>query len=457
MNISTLLSGFLAESRRTIGRYPLPLGAGLAATCLATLLMLLTFPAGEPEDNPPLLTLALSAYMSVPWLLGMQLLAQRQGWNRKQQQTAMAAALLPPIGWGLGYYSCLPNIDEYLPQLLVPWGLSYLWVLTAPFLGERSDIPLLKENLRLHVSMLAGGLFSWLALAALTLALLIAFETPPERPMPKSLLPILGCWSALLALLLGLSFAHRYSPSSRMRALALSKLLIALLLPVSVTLLAGLYLYMAKILLLWSWPSGVVAPLVLGTSAVTMALLLCSFHLRQHPDHPWVRAAHRYGYQALLPLAAMLALSVGMRIQEYGITPERYLLIQASILLTFISLYMVVSKGRGLKAIPLAIAVLACISAYGPTNLHAVSGRSQLARGRQIAHQYQALDAQGQLDLKRVDRIPTEERLQLQEAASFLTSRKEYHPYLRKLLPAQQAQQLIDNPGALGKVFGIEP
>jgi hypothetical protein len=153
-----------------------------------------------------------------------------------------------------------------------------------------------------------------------------------------------------------------------------------ILVPLVVIYLAILTIYLGKIIVTREWPSGWIGYLVSSVAVVGMLAHLIVHPIRELAGNQWVRAYSRWYYVAMLPAIVMLLLAVGKRINQYGVTENRYLLTVLAVWLALISLYFTLSRVRNIKLIPITLCVVALATSFGPWGAFAVSHRSQMNR-----------------------------------------------------------------------------
>ena len=140
-----------------------------------------------------------------------------------------------------------------------------------------------------------------------------------------------------------------------------------------------LYAYSIKVLANFStWPRGEVSWLVIIFASVAYAGYIASqpFHLER-----WVMWGRRIFPLLLLPQIAMLFYAISLRIDQYGWTINRYLVVVFGVWLLLLSLYDLWARQRGrLLFIPASLFVVIMVSTIEPWSMRAVSERSQLQR-----------------------------------------------------------------------------
>lgn len=152
------------------------------------------------------------------------------------------------------------------------------------------------------------------------------------------------------------------------------------LIPLVTIYLLILYAYTAKILIQMNLPKGWVANLIIGFSIAGILSLLLVYPVRDLEENKWLKTFSRFFYFSLLPLVVLLFIAIGIRISEYGVTIERYIVAMLGTWLAIITLYFVFSKHKNIIVIPVSLCVFAFGSIIGPWGMFQVSERSQLKR-----------------------------------------------------------------------------
>lgn len=147
-----------------------------------------------------------------------------------------------------------------------------------------------------------------------------------------------------------------------------------------------LYLYFAKILITRQWPVGLVSHLVLWYSVATTAILYFVWPLAS--TNRWAEAFAGYFPKLVLPLLAMMFASIGIRINSFGITENRYYVLVLGLWLLGTMLYLNLSKKRKSIVLPVSLAIVVALSVTGPWSSFAVSKWSQNQRLEGLCAQY---------------------------------------------------------------------
>ena len=149
-------------------------------------------------------------------------------------------------------------------------------------------------------------------------------------------------------------------------------------LPVYLLLLTILYVYLGKILLTFSFPSGQVN---LFASFATVLFVFFTFALAQYKDENKIaRFFVRFGGYFMLPIMAMQFVAVFIRLSNYGLTSWRYISLVLNILGLAFVVVSLIKNGRWLKQLFLAVCCAALLVTLTPLNLYDVPFRNQVAR-----------------------------------------------------------------------------
>ncbi|HYM81335.1 MAG TPA: DUF4153 domain-containing protein, partial [Candidatus Limnocylindria bacterium] len=157
-----------------------------------------------------------------------------------------------------------------------------------------------------------------------------------------------------------------------------------ILLPLVVIYLAILTAYLGRILITGQWPSGWIGYLVSSVAGVGILSLLLVHPIREREENRWVRGYGRWFYIAMLPAIGMLLMAIGKRIEQYGITEDRYFMAVLSLWLAGIAVTFIVRRNTGIRVIPMTLCVIAFLTAFGPLGAYSVSRQSQVGRLRTL-------------------------------------------------------------------------
>lgn len=205
---------------------------------------------------------------------------------------------------------------------------------------------------------------------------------------------------------------------SREYSRPLKVLLLYIVIPL-ITIYTGiLYVYFIQILLTQEWPRGLVSNLVLWYSVVSAAVIFFITPILE--ENQVARLFRTWFPRILLPILAMMFVSIGKRIQQYGVTENRYLIVLLGIWVLVIMLYFVTRKHLTNIFIPVSLSIVALIAVYGPLSAFNVSSFSQNQRFTALLEKNSMLSS-GQV-VPGTD-VSEEDRRNISSIVSFFESR----------------------------------
>lgn len=143
-----------------------------------------------------------------------------------------------------------------------------------------------------------------------------------------------------------------------------------------------LYIYFGKIIITRQWPEGLVSHLVLWYSVISSAVLFFITPLLN--EKGWTRRYMSYFPKSILPLIAMMFISIGIRINAYGVTENRYYVVALGIWVFLVMIYFAFTRKLKNILLPVSLAVITFISVFGPISSYSIAKQSQNKRLNQI-------------------------------------------------------------------------
>lgn len=134
--------------------------------------------------------------------------------------------------------------------------------------------------------------------------------------------------------------------------------------------------YFVKIIITMKWPSGQLGPMVLVYSAVGLIL----FVLASLPENRFAALYRRIFPKVLIPIVIMQLISVGIRLNAYGVTESRYYVALFGAFSIIIGIVLSLRPVKMNSTIALLAAGLAIISVIPPVDAFTVSRVSQITR-----------------------------------------------------------------------------
>jgi hypothetical protein len=115
-----------------------------------------------------------------------------------------------------------------------------------------------------------------------------------------------------------------------------------------------------------------------------LSILLLHPLLDDENEAKWVRVVGKFFYFLLLPLTVLMFISIGVRLGDYGVTPNRYIMLLLAFWLFATCLYFIFSKKRNIIVIPASLMLISFFCSFGPWSVMQVSVRSQTAILKQL-------------------------------------------------------------------------
>lgn len=162
----------------------------------------------------------------------------------------------------------------------------------------------------------------------------------------------------------------------------LKVLLLYIVMPIISVYTLILYIYFAKIVITLQWPQGLVGNLVLWYSIISTIVIFLIWPLIH--ENRWVKGFIFWFIKLVLPLIAIMFISLGIRIKAYGITENRYFVIIVGLWVLGIMLYWNISKQKRNIILLISLSVVAFLSVTGPWSAYSISISSQNKRFESI-------------------------------------------------------------------------
>ncbi len=370
-------------------RFPLALAAAFVATG-----GLVTGIEASPHDwVAPLVG---TAVLGVPLFTATSVAAEWLGLRQTVRWTIEPALL---VGLVLLYRSALSWPDPLLflrfTQLLVA---AHLLVAVLPYARSGSVAGFWQYNRSLLLRFLIGAVYATVLWGGLAIAL-VAIERLLGIHVRRELYPDL---LVILAFAVHPWFVLAGVPGDFARLdtvddypLGLKVFAQFVLIPLVSVYLVILTIYLGRVIITRTWPSGWIGWLVSSVSTAGVLALLLVHPARDREDSRWVNGYGRWFFVALLPSLGMLLMAAGKRIGQYGVTEPRYFLVVLGLWMIGLAIYYGVSASRNIKVIPGSLAVVALLSSVGPWSAFSVSTRSQVHRFQAILASTRTAGAEG--------------------------------------------------------------
>jgi hypothetical protein len=139
-----------------------------------------------------------------------------------------------------------------------------------------------------------------------------------------------------------------------------------------------LYAYFVRLIFTGDWPKGLIVNLTIWYGIVSALTLFLIYPLKGLTS--WVKGFVKWYPRLILPILAMMFISLGIRINAYGLTEARYFAAITGIWITISMIYLSIKREARNILLPILIVVLALVAVLSPLNAYTTSINSQNRR-----------------------------------------------------------------------------
>lgn len=154
-------------------------------------------------------------------------------------------------------------------------------------------------------------------------------------------------------------------------------LLVYIITPIVIIYTAILLAYFVKILVLWQIPNNLIVNLVIWFASFSIVYL---FFLSRVETITFINKFKIVFPFTLFPLLGMMFFAIYLRIKEYGMTENRYIVIAVGLWIFLSLIYYIFYRENSNISIPIFLSVIILITGIGPASATILSIRSQNAR-----------------------------------------------------------------------------
>ena len=318
------------------------------------------------------------------WFIALKLFAESRKWQSIRYY-AVSSAIFLIIAWHL-YTVISPFTFIFLGA-----GL-FLSIFISPFLNRYANsenIWVFNYKLWIHICFTVfTAIILYLGIIAIVASVNFLFGTVFPSLIYRDLwLFIATLFSPIVAM--G-GIPERFDDKEKNYPKDLRIILSYIVIPIMFIYAVILYIYTAKILITWDLPNGGVAYMVTAFGCIGTISYLASYPL--HNNKEIINSFSRYFFKILLLPLILLAVAIGVRMYQYGITEERYAILLCFIWLTMSAFFVIIKSGTDApKFILSSIVILLFIALVGPLSAFNVSAFSQINRLESILEKNQIL------------------------------------------------------------------
>jgi len=356
-------------------RFPLPLVASIVGTTAG----IFAIDRDYRDYEEFLVKILLVSILSFFWFVFLALKAERHAiFGAKKALMNLLGVLII-----IGYYWYLPEDMDGLSiqnryRHILYHIILLLGILVVPFWKKKS-LPLWRYGERTIIRLFVTGIFSITLFAGVSLSvwsvdyLFISGNFEGE---------IYGkIWAFVVGIFATWFFLSKYPTDSQKEKFIYPTVLRVfvqyLLVPILTVFFVILYVYTGKIVFTWNWPLGGVAYWVITYSSAALLSFILGYPMRKIAEYVWIKKFFKALFALIIPLTVVLFMAIGIRIEEYGITENRYLVVVMGLWLLGIAVYYLFSKRKKLQVLPLSLALVILLTLFGPWSMFSISARSQ--------------------------------------------------------------------------------
>lgn len=409
------------DAYRTLARFPFVIFCATIASIAAVWYFYQSYDV--QTAHPQVFKLIFVGFLGISWMYASAVFTEQQAWSTLVRVAFKITALILLII----YYSILRDdltdgayLDWY--RLAMLFVITHLFAAFAPFVKTASVDQFWEYNKTIFLRFLLSGIYSavlfvGLSVAIIALDVLLGFDID-ERTYLSLFIILSGVFNTWF-FLAGVPDSETIRSTSIEYPKGLRVFVQFVLIPLVSAYILILYAYLGKILIEWELPNGWVTYLVLSFSIVGILSLLLLHPVKEDSDKQWIKWFSTGYYRALIPLVILLLFSIWVRIDDYGVTINRFIVATLGVWLTIMVAYFTLSRSKSIMVIPISLCVITLGTAFGPFSAFSVSERSQLDRFEQLLSEQEMLTQNGYA-IATSGEVPFEVRKELSSIVNYV-------------------------------------
>ena len=336
------------------------------------------------------------------------------------------------IGWYLYLPVDIDDVPRYLEYRYAYRSLGmalilHLIIAIIPYIKTSSEEDFWEYNKHLFLRIFEAFLFSLiifigLALAILAIDKLFGIEVDGEW-YARLFVFLIGIFNSLyfLSKFPEIDYDGKVeNPANAYRVLSQY-----ILIPISFIYLILLYAYTVKIILEGQLPQGWIGYLTLCFSVVGILTWLLNYFNPNFSDNKITKLYVNHFFKLLTIPVIMLFVAIGVRLQEYGITENRYIVATLASWLGLLCFGYGWIKKPHIKYIPISFAILTALSIFGgPIDMFGVSLKNQINRLQELLIEREIL-RNGSFDLAAIESLDNTAKYDLKSLISTVGDRSD--------------------------------
>ncbi|MCL1846519.1 MAG: DUF4153 domain-containing protein [Coriobacteriia bacterium] len=406
--MKAFLSNLIRQTTFSIGRF-------FSTFCLSILFFLVTSYAVIWEPSAAVLSILLRVALTLAFgmllcTLG-KLLFERFNWSLRVNRVAFESGLVVLSGLA---YPALSKVEDNQYVMAGYLGVMLALFALILFFSDTKGISLTISHI--FKNSMVNLLACLIVFAGTSLCLFAFFSLihEPANSYKAYLVDSLFIWVVLFLNLSLTAIPHKDTEYTFPKVFRVMICYVAL--PVYLLLIGILYIYLGKIVVTMSFPSGQVNWFASVASLLFVFFILTLGHYRE--ENKLARAFVRFAGFGIIPIIAMQFIAMYIRLSSYGLTAPRYVSLALNVLALVFAVVSLIRNGRFIKHLLLVAVVASLLLTVTPLNLYDVPLREQAARLTRVLEQNNMV-AEGKIVAK--DHISLEDKIAITSAFEYLT------------------------------------
>ncbi len=371
MHIVELVNGLKNSIKESVKRFPISILLSIATV------ITLIYMGENPGNQEDLRRVAMVLALGVPISLCVQLFFERK--NGISKKLKYFCYIIVAIFLGIYGYLFLKDLNmvevtRYIGLLII----SILGFFFIPYINK-------DESFEMYVIKILGRIFTtvlysivlYLGLAAILFTIDYLLEIQVEGQMYYyTWLTVVGVFAQCF--FLGGIPEKGENIEVQKYSKVFKILMLYIVMPLISIYTLILYIYFCKVIITRQWPEGLVSHLVLWYGVISVGTLFLISPLKEFSQ--WVSNFTKILPKVILPLIVLMFISMGIRVNAYGITENRYYVFVLGIWVFGSMGYYSISKKKKNILLLISLAIITFISICGPISSYSISKYSQNKR-----------------------------------------------------------------------------
>ncbi len=409
MHIKTLVNGWKNSIKDSVKRFPIPIFLSIAA--VITLIYMGESIGSDEELRRVVMTLVLG----IPVYICIELYFERR--NKTNEKFKYLIYIIAAICLAVYGYFCLEDLN--MVQVTRYVGLIIIFITGFFFTSY-----IYKDgSFEMYVIKVLGRFFTivlYLGLIAIlfTVDYLLGIEVKYEIYYYTWLI-VVGVFAQCF-FLGGMPEKEEVIKVEKYPKV-FKILMLYIIMPLISIYTIILYIYFAKIIITRQWPEGLVSHLVLWYGVISAGILFLTSPVKE--NSPWVSKFVKVFPKAILPLIVLMFISMGIRVNAYGITENRYFVLALGIWVFGIMVYYSIIKKVKNIILPISLAIITFISICGPLSSYSLSKYSQNKRFEKFLIKNNMIE-NGKI-VKAIDPVSKDDQIELNSILDYFNRKHE--------------------------------